>query len=157
MTERWIHPMRNRGKSSVDNRGKAFVILCLTFGSVMGMLVCSHHSAQYSPFTQRFLHEFEQSQESKSRESREIILSRRMIEQFLIRKSDQGYVVHGVIQVDGSLNPADLQPLNITIQNQREELWTVIIPVHSLRPLGRIRGVRRIEIDAPVTQKERHR
>lgn len=76
-----------------------------------------------------------------------------MIKRFLVKRDERGYVVHGMIKVDASLDPVDLERLNIRVVSQRKEIWSVIIPVQSLKALGRIKGVCRIEIDSPVEQR----
>ena len=121
--------------------------------SVMVIQACSSPMAQYSTFTRRFLQELEKLQKLQSSRTDEISLPKRTIEQFLVKRDDQGYVVHGMIKVDGSIDPADLLRLDIRINSQRGDIWAIIIPVLSLKPLGSIKGVKRIEIDSPVKKR----
>jgi len=131
-----------------------FAIMVVVFiVSAMFIQACSSPMARYSPFTQRFIQELEKSKKSQEGGPEEFDLSKRTREEFLVKRDDQGYVVHGMIKVDGSIAPADLLRLDIRINSQRGDIWAVIIPVLSLKPLGSIRGVKRIEIDSPVKKR----
>jgi hypothetical protein len=130
------------------------VMLGIAVASTLIGLYCSRHMAQYSAFTQRFLLELDKAQENLSDDAQGIVLSQRIRERFLVKSGDSGYVVHGIIKVDPHFDSARLEHLDILVRSRTQEIWGVIIPVRSLKPLGRVKGVLRIEIDPPV--KRRH-
>ena len=117
---------------------------------------CSTQVAQYAPFTQRFLHELEKAQKLQQEEAEEgeLILPQKTIDRFLVKSGDRGYVVHGMIKVNKHFRARGLQRLNIFVKSRGGELWGVIIPVQSLKPLGLVKGIIRIEIDSPVKKRK---
>lgn len=148
-----VNPFSHSGKNQMWISNTITFMVVVFIVSVMFIQACSSSKAQYSPFTRRFLQELEKSRKSQQDGSEEFDLSKRTREEFLVKKADKGYVVHGMIKVDHSINPADLLRLDIRITSQRGDIWAVIIPLSSLKPLGGINGVKRIEIDSSVRKR----
>ena len=126
-----------------------FLILML---SILG-IVCSAHRARYSPFTMRFLHELDKARAEHVERSDAIILSEKMMKQFLVKEEDHGYIVHGVIEVAGAFDESALTSWSVRVRSRHGNFWSVVIPIESLKHLGDIRGVLRIEIDTPVKKR----
>ena len=129
---------------------KTVLVLILMLMCII-LFSCASRKALYSPFTQNFLKQLET--ELAKNQTGELSLSDKFQKDFLVRQKDRQYIVHGKIVVELSVKESDLEPLNIKVNTKLDQLWTVVIPITSLKSLGEIKGVNFIEIDVPIYKK----
>ena len=129
----------------------ALALILMLMCIVLFQLSCASQKALYSPFTQHFLKQLET--ELAKNKTGELNLSDKIQKDFLVRQKDGQYVVHGKIIVELSVKESDLEPLNIIVNTKLDQLWTVAIPITSLKSLGKVKGVNFIEIDVPIYKK----
>ncbi len=118
-----------------------FLLLMILF------FACAGPRAQFSAFTLRFLNDIEHVQ----RQNGAPVLDASLKAKYLVRNSDQGNVVHGFLYVTPDFDSQSLERLSVQIQSQSEEICTAVIPVRSLRKLGKVKGITYIEINSPLS------
>lgn len=128
------------------------VIIVVFFAVCVLQISCASPKAQYSPFAQRLIQQMESEQESN--QTGDKALSKETQEEFLVKKVNDIYVVKGSIVVDLGFKDSELEPFNVVVHSKLDQLWTVEIPITSLKDLGTVKGVHFIEIDVPVHKRE---
>ncbi len=111
---------------------------------------CASQKALYSPFTMGLIKQLEIEAENKTNNRTP---SDKIQKDFLLKKEKGVYVVHGNIVVEPTFKESDLERLKINVNTKLDQLWTVVIPLTSLEPLGKIKGINYIEIDVPIRKK----
>ncbi len=111
---------------------------------------CASQKALFSPFTQHLLKQLEIEAKNQAKTSTP---SDKIQKDFLIKIENGVYVIHGNIVVELTFKESHLKPLKIKVNTKLDQLWTVVIPLTSLEPLGSIKGVNYIEIDVPIKKK----
>ena len=111
------------------------------------LFACAGPGAQFSAFTLRFLNDLEHVE----RQNGAPVLDASLKAKYLVRNSDQGDVVHGFLRLTPDFDPESLERLGVQIQSQSGEICTAVIPVRSLRKLGKVKGITYIEINSPLS------
>ncbi len=111
---------------------------------------CASQKALYSPFTMGLMKQLEIEDENQTKNPTP---SDKIQKDFLLKKEKGVYVVHGKIVVEPTFKESDLAPLKINVNTKLDQLWTVVIPLTSLKSLGSIKGVNYIEINVPIKKK----
>ncbi|HDQ46164.1 MAG TPA: hypothetical protein ENN17_11830 [bacterium] len=110
---------------------------------------CAGPRAQYSAFTLRFLNDIESL---PSRDGAPL-LDDSIRDKYLVRDYGEGDVVHAFLRLTSEPDPEKLDRLGVSLQSRTGDLATAVIPVRSLRNLGKVRGIAHIEISAPVHKR----
>ncbi|MBI3940531.1 MAG: S8 family serine peptidase [Acidobacteria bacterium] len=111
-------------------------------------------AAQYSAFTRSFLAEVRAARDVQQKTGGPLALSESVRSEFLVKAAPGGDVVHGMIQViESEVRAGDLERLGVTVNSQVGNIWTGIIPVESLEPLGALDGIAYIAIDSAIGVK----
>ena len=115
----------------------------------MFCFACAGPRAQYSAFTLRFLYDLEQVRS----ENGSPLLDDSLKKKYLVRESGQGDVVHGFLTLTPDFDPKRLENPGVILQSRIGDICTAVIPVRSLRRLGRVKGISYIEINSPIQKR----
>lgn len=74
-----------------------------------------------------------------------------LVEEFLIHQSGGRYKVRALIMVNSKIDRGELSNLGITINSELDRIWTVDIPLESIRDIADLGGIEYLEIDTPVS------
>lgn len=116
-------------------------------GLLLFLFACAGQSAQYSAYSLRLMHEIDQAPKAQGQP----LLSEGLKKKFGIRDTQSGPVVHAFIRTGPEFDLKQVEKLGVTHQSKVGELHTVIIPVRYLKKLGRVKGIKQIEISTPVS------
>lgn len=120
------------------------------FVILFGTLFCAGSSQRFSPSTQRLITLLDK----KSSEGESLVFTEAEMKRFLVTQKGDVYIVHGIISVDDEFNPADLEKMGVIISQRQENRLSASIPIALLKQLGKMRGIRFIEVDTTVHQRK---
>ena len=94
-----------------------------------------HQASNCSPYTALLLSDFKLKRSSEQ-----------MIERFNLQKTDDEILVGAFIKVNNEFDSSELEALNIRLNTQAGDLYTVNIPIESIEALLHVQGVEYVDI-----------
>ena len=130
-----------------------FRMAVLLLACLFGILACARHTAQYSASARRLMGELDRLNFTVGTDSLPQKLPERLVSGFLIQNDGGQFVVRGMLSVDASFDPVDLDDLGVSVRNRLDAVLSVMIPLSVLDEVGGVHGIRKIDIDIPVQRR----